>query len=185
MENGFKKSTTESDDEERIKSKFQKLKIFLKQKLNSNFKTAVEIAEDAKTESSASGSNTKSINPSKVSDLGPNQKIKPIPKARSLFMFSYENRFRRLCHFISNHRWFSNSLLVCILVSSIMLAAEDPVRYNSPTNDVCFIIDNFCQNIRVNQFFYLSDSEQIRLFFHERFHNRNMLETNFVWFHHT
>lgn len=95
----------------------------------------VEIAEDAKTESSA-GSGTKSINPSRVSDLGPSQKIKPIPKARSLFLFTYDNRFRRACHYISNHRYFSNALLGCILVSSILLAAEDPVNYKSTTNDV-------------------------------------------------
>lgn len=81
-------------------------------------------------------SGKQSINPSRVSDVDPSQKIKPIPKARSLFMFTYENRFRRACHFISNHRWFSNSLLVCILVSSIMLAAEDPVNYVSKVNDV-------------------------------------------------
>jgi hypothetical protein len=104
-------------------------------------KKTVEIAEDAKTESS--GSNTKSINPIKISELTPKQKIKPIPKARSLFMFTYENRFRRACHFICNHRWFGNSLLVCILVSSIMLAAEDPVHYNSRTNDVSIFFSIF------------------------------------------
>lgn len=96
----------------------------------------MEIAEDAKTESSASGSGTKSINPTRVPELGSSQKIKPIPKARSLFLFKNENRFRRACHLICNHRWFGNSLLVCILVSSTLLAAEDPVRYESSTNDV-------------------------------------------------
>jgi voltage-dependent calcium channel L type alpha-1D len=104
-------------------------------------KETVEIAEDTKTESSTSGSASKStINPASKVDLGSNQKIKPIPKSRSLFLFSYENRFRRACHFISNHRWFSNSLLVCILVSSIMLAAEDPVNYKSDTNDVIYTV---------------------------------------------
>ncbi len=105
----------------------------------------MEIADDAKTESSTSGSASKStINPAAKVELGSTQKIKPIPKARSLFLFSYDNRFRRACHFISNHRWFSNSLLLCILVSSIMLAAEDPVNYKSKTNDV----------ININVFFF-------------------------------
>lgn len=101
----------------------------------------MEIADDAKTESSGSG--TKSINPSRVSDLGPSQKIKPIPKARSLFMFTYENRFRRACHYICNHRYFGNALLGCILVSSILLAAEDPVNYKSRVNDVSVIFLSF------------------------------------------
>ena len=64
------------------------------------------------------------------------EKIKPIPDASSLFVFSRLNRFRLTCHHICNHRWFSNSLLICILVSSTMLAAEDPVNYKSETNDV-------------------------------------------------
>jgi len=76
------------------------------------------------------------MNPSRVSDLGPNQKIKPIPKARSLFLFNSDNRFRNLCHFVSNHRYFGNSVLICILFSSCMLAAEDPVNYESERNNV-------------------------------------------------
>ena len=76
------------------------------------------------------------MNPSRVSDLGPNQKINPIPKARSLFMFNSDNRFRHFCHFVSNHRYFGNCLLVCILISSCMLAAEDPVNYESERNNV-------------------------------------------------
>jgi voltage-dependent calcium channel L type alpha-1D len=101
----------------------------------------VEIAEDVKTETSGS---SKSINPARV-EFAPSQKIKPIPKARSLFLFTHDNRFRKACHFISNHRWFGNSLLVCILVSSIMLAAEDPVNYKSKTNDVSFpFASNLC-----------------------------------------
>lgn len=59
-----------------------------------------------------------------------------MPKARSLFLFTYDNRFRQICYFICNHRWFTNSLLVCILVSSILLAVEDPVEVavESPVN---------------------------------------------------
>ncbi len=90
-------------------------------------------AQDSKSDAANLAAN-------KLSDLTPKQKIKPIPKARSLFLFSHENKFRRACHFISNHRWFSNSLLVCILVSSIMLAAEDPVNYKSKTNEVYFFL---------------------------------------------
>ena len=84
-----------------------------------------------------------SVLPKRLSELQVAAKIKPIPKASSLFMFSYANPFRRTCHRISNHRWFSNSLLVCIIVSSIMLSMEDPVKHQSATNDVTIAFQLF------------------------------------------
>jgi voltage-dependent calcium channel L type alpha-1D len=70
-------------------------------------------------------------------------RVQPIPNSRSLFIFGPKNRIRRACHYTCNHRWFTNSLLICILVSSILLAAEDPVRYESKTNDVLLYFDYF------------------------------------------
>ena len=99
--------------------------------------------DDTKTESSTTGSGTKSINPSKVSDLGASQKIRPIPKARSLFLFNEKNRFRHFCHLLSSHRYFGNSILICILLSSFMLAMEDPVSYHSVKNEVIIILSCF------------------------------------------
>jgi hypothetical protein len=32
-------------------------------------------------------------------------------------------------------------------------------------------------------FFFIKDFKQIRLFFHQRIHNRNMLEAYCVWFY--
>ena len=112
------------------------------------------------------------MNPSRVSDLSPNQKIKPIPKARSLFLFNSNNRFRNLCHFVSNHRYFGNSVLICILFSSCMLAAEDPVNYESERNNVIKKII-FLKHFLITKIFF-SDFEQIRLLFYECFHYRNM-----------
>ena len=41
-----------------------------------------------------------------------------------------------MCHFICNHSLFGNVVLVCIMVSSFMLAAEDPLNSNSEHNKV-------------------------------------------------
>lgn len=49
-------------------------------------------------------------------------------------------RFRTLCHKICNHPYFSNVVLACILISSAMLAAEDPLRSDSPRNQVSCLI---------------------------------------------
>ena len=55
-------------------------------------------------------------------------------------------RFRMLCHRICNHSYFSNVVLACILISSAMLAAEDPLRSDSPRNQVscCRTVINIC-----------------------------------------
>lgn len=45
-------------------------------------------------------------------------------------------RVRRLCHYIVTLRYFEMSILVVIAMSSIALAAEDPVCTNAPHNNV-------------------------------------------------
>ena len=80
-------------------------------------------------------------------------KSKPLPTQNSLFLFSHTNRshltwklsgakpgalfrFRLRCHWLCNHPYFGNLVLLCILVSSVMLAAEDPLNSNSERNKV-------------------------------------------------
>lgn len=43
---------------------------------------------------------------------------------------------RRLCHYILNLRYFEMCILMVIAMSSIALAAEDPVQPNAPRNNV-------------------------------------------------
>lgn len=45
-------------------------------------------------------------------------------------------RLRRACHYIVTMRYFEMVILVVIALSSIALAAEDPVRTDSPRNNV-------------------------------------------------
>ncbi|XP_066152799.1 muscle calcium channel subunit alpha-1 isoform X1 [Euwallacea fornicatus] len=68
-----------------------------------------------------------SARPRRLSEVTIVNKIKPIPKGSAFFIFSHKNRFRVLCHWLCNHSYFSNIILVCILVSSALLALEDPI----------------------------------------------------------
>lgn len=43
---------------------------------------------------------------------------------------------RRFCHYIVTMRYFEMVILVVIALSSIALAAEDPVRTHAPRNNV-------------------------------------------------
>jgi len=45
-------------------------------------------------------------------------------------------RFRVICWRICTHSWWGNFILLCIMVSSGVLAAEDPLRADSPRNNV-------------------------------------------------
>lgn len=82
------------------------------------------------------------LRPRRASELGRiKTKVKPIPKYTSFFIFSHENRFRIFCHKIINHRYFSNIVLGCILISSAMLAAEDPIVERSYRNVILNYFD--------------------------------------------
>lgn len=48
-----------------------------------------------------------------------------------------------MCHKIINHTYFTNIILVCILVSSALLAAEDPTGNDVSRAGVGFIFE-FC-----------------------------------------
>ncbi|TNN83488.1 Voltage-dependent P/Q-type calcium channel subunit alpha-1A [Liparis tanakae] len=61
---------------------------------------------------------------------------KPMPPFSSMFILSTTNPFRRLCHYICTLRYFEMCILLVIAMSSIALAAEDPVWPESPRNNV-------------------------------------------------
>ncbi|XP_053110951.1 voltage-dependent L-type calcium channel subunit alpha-1C isoform X6 [Hemicordylus capensis] len=74
--------------------------------------------------------------PRPMSELHLKEKAVPMPDASAFFIFSPSNRFRVHCHRIVNHNIFTNLILFFILLSSISLAAEDPVRYTSVRNQI-------------------------------------------------
>lgn len=76
---------------------------------------------------------------------------------------------RVFCNKIVNHSYFTNSVLVCILVSSAMLAAEDPLEANSRRNTVR---DGSPSSWTPNSKNWLaSDTQLLRLLLHHRFHH--------------
>ncbi|CAJ0933163.1 unnamed protein product, partial [Mesorhabditis belari] len=83
------------------------------------------------------------VRPRRMSELPQVSKQKPIPKASSLFILSHTNAFRVFCNKMVNHSYFTNSVLVCILVSSAMLAAEDPLEADSDRNKILNHFDYF------------------------------------------
>uniref|UniRef100_G3PEK3 Voltage-dependent L-type calcium channel subunit alpha n=1 Tax=Gasterosteus aculeatus aculeatus TaxID=481459 RepID=G3PEK3_GASAC len=67
---------------------------------------------------------------------GPKEKIVPIPDGSSFFILGKKNCLRVACHNLIHHPYFTNFILVFIILSSISLAAEDPIKSHSFRNIV-------------------------------------------------
>uniref|UniRef100_A0A8C7TI40 Voltage-dependent L-type calcium channel subunit alpha n=1 Tax=Oncorhynchus mykiss TaxID=8022 RepID=A0A8C7TI40_ONCMY len=74
--------------------------------------------------------------PRPMADLQLKEEVVPIPEASSFYIFSSDNKIRKLCHRIINATAFTNIILLFILLSSISLAAEDPIDPMSFRNQV-------------------------------------------------
>ncbi|XP_018307177.1 ca[2+]-channel protein alpha[[1]] subunit D isoform X1 [Mycetomoellerius zeteki] len=81
--------------------------------------------------------------PRRMSEYNTTTKKEPIPAGSAFFIFSSTNRFRVFCHWFCNHSYFSNVILICIMISSAMLAAEDPLRTTSDRNLILNYFDYF------------------------------------------
>ncbi|XP_032174802.1 voltage-dependent L-type calcium channel subunit alpha-1S isoform X1 [Mustela erminea] len=79
--------------------------------------------------------------PRPLAELQLKEKAVPIPEASSFFIFSPTNKIRVLCHRIVNATWFTNFILLFILLSSAALAAEDPIRAESVRNQILGYFD--------------------------------------------
>ncbi|CAF0820027.1 unnamed protein product [Didymodactylos carnosus] len=66
---------------------------------------------------------------------------KPILPFSSMFIFSSTNPVRKFCHFIVNLRYFDTFIMLVICLSSISLAAEDPVHEFSFRNKILNYLD--------------------------------------------
>ncbi|XP_072001011.1 voltage-dependent L-type calcium channel subunit alpha-1C isoform X4 [Engystomops pustulosus] len=74
--------------------------------------------------------------PRPLSEMHIKEKAVPMPEATAFFIFRADNKFRLHCHRIVNNNIFTNLILFFILLSSISLAAEDPVRHYSFRNQI-------------------------------------------------
>uniref|UniRef100_A0AAR2LNR7 Voltage-dependent L-type calcium channel subunit alpha n=1 Tax=Pygocentrus nattereri TaxID=42514 RepID=A0AAR2LNR7_PYGNA len=72
--------------------------------------------------------------PQRLSELSLKEKTPPIPEGSAFFIFSSTNPIRVSCHRLINHQIFTNLILVFIMLSSVSLAAEDPIRSFSTRN---------------------------------------------------
>ncbi|AWP05166.1 putative voltage-dependent P/Q-type calcium channel subunit alpha-1A [Scophthalmus maximus] len=94
--------------------------------VNKNANTDQKKSEEKKEEEDEEGD-----------DGGP----KPMPPYSSCFIMSTTNPFRKCCHYILTLKYFEFSILSVIAMSSIALAAEDPVWPDSPRNNVLRYFD--------------------------------------------
>uniref|UniRef100_A0A3P9AK90 Voltage-dependent L-type calcium channel subunit alpha n=1 Tax=Esox lucius TaxID=8010 RepID=A0A3P9AK90_ESOLU len=76
------------------------------------------------------------IMPAKPEFSAPKEKIEPIPDGSSFFILGKRNCLRVACHNLIHHPYFTNLILVFIILSSISLAAEDPIRAHSFRNNM-------------------------------------------------
>nr|CAD7401311.1 unnamed protein product [Timema poppensis] len=81
-----------------------------------------------------------SARPRRLSEFNMGNTAQPIPQATSFFIFSQSNRFRVFCHWLCNHSYFGNLILASIMISSAMLAAEDPLNSTGGRNDKSFAL---------------------------------------------
>ncbi|XP_042894573.2 voltage-dependent calcium channel type A subunit alpha-1 [Parasteatoda tepidariorum] len=106
-------------------------------------------AEKGKNFNLEKGSNEdieKSNPPTKqnLDDDEPDEPIKvpkPILPYSSMFILSSTNPIRQVAHYIVNLHYFDLFIMIIITLSSIALAAEDPVEENSPSNAILNYFD--------------------------------------------
>lgn len=91
-----------------------------------------EVEDDAKEEKPPPG-------PDPNADSQPD----PIPEGSSFFIFSQNNFIRTFFHKVISNSFFGNFILCCILISSALLGAEDPLYDDSPRNKLLNKFDYF------------------------------------------
>ncbi|XP_061745003.1 voltage-dependent L-type calcium channel subunit alpha-1D-like [Nerophis ophidion] len=79
--------------------------------------------------------------PKRLSELSIKEKTPPIPDGSAFFIFSSTNPLRVRCHQLIHHHIFTNLILVFIMLSSVSLAAEDPIRTTSARNTILGYLD--------------------------------------------
>uniref|UniRef100_A0A3P8ZYW1 Voltage-dependent L-type calcium channel subunit alpha n=1 Tax=Esox lucius TaxID=8010 RepID=A0A3P8ZYW1_ESOLU len=79
--------------------------------------------------------------PQRLSNFSIKEKTPPIPEGSAFFIFSSTNPVRVACHKLINHHIFTNLILVFIMLSSVSLAAEDPIRNFSARNIILGYFD--------------------------------------------
>ncbi|XP_052599460.1 voltage-dependent L-type calcium channel subunit alpha-1F [Peromyscus californicus insignis] len=76
-----------------------------------------------------------------LQEVVPKEKVVPIPEGSAFFCLSQTNPLRKACHTLIHHHIFTSLILVFIILSSVSLAAEDPIRAHSFRNHILGYFD--------------------------------------------
>ncbi|KAH0510777.1 Voltage-dependent L-type calcium channel subunit alpha-1F [Microtus ochrogaster] len=76
-----------------------------------------------------------------LQEVVPKEKVVPIPEGSAFFCLSQTNPLRKACHTLIHHHVFTSLILVFIILSSVSLAAEDPIRAHSFRNHILGYFD--------------------------------------------
>merc|ERR1719427_1177307 len=79
--------------------------------------------------------------PRRLSEFNLKEVKQQMPESSSFFVFSFTNRFRKVCYNITNNKHFNNCVFICIMLSSLALALEQPLMQHSALNEVLDKID--------------------------------------------
>ncbi|XP_046144197.1 voltage-dependent calcium channel type A subunit alpha-1 isoform X13 [Osmia bicornis bicornis] len=101
----------------------------------------VEICPPSPTQNFKDGKGGKQSSEEKKQDEDDDTGPKPMLPYSSMFILSPTNPVRRAAHWVVNLRYFDFFIMVVISLSSIALAAEDPVWEDSPRNEVLNYFD--------------------------------------------
>jgi len=82
-----------------------------------------------------------------IEEPSPVNKVEPIPEGVSFFLFTQDNSLRVFCHWLQGHPIMGNFILVCIIISSALLACEDPLQSKSDINITLSYFDYFFTTI--------------------------------------
>ncbi|XP_036434229.1 calcium channel, voltage-dependent, L type, alpha 1F subunit [Colossoma macropomum] len=100
-----------------------------------NGETKVDMDEYEEEEEHDDGDDEEGGTQLNVADFAPpKEKVLPIPEGSAFFCLSKTNPIRVGCHTLIHHHIFTNLILLFIILSSISLAAEDPIRAHSSRN---------------------------------------------------
>ncbi|XP_073767393.1 voltage-dependent L-type calcium channel subunit alpha-1D isoform X6 [Danio rerio] len=102
---------------------------------------AEELADSSEEEEEEEPEVPSGLRAQRLSELSLREKMPPIPDGSAFFILSNSNPIRVLCYRLINHQIFTNLILIFIMLSSVSLAAEDPIRNFSARNIVLGYFD--------------------------------------------
>ncbi|XP_076228268.1 calcium voltage-gated channel subunit cacophony isoform X3 [Nomia melanderi] len=135
-----------AEDEEKVEDKEKQAQELEKeieslQKPKDGSPPKVAVCPPSPTQNFKDGKGGKQSSEEKKQDEDDDTGPKPMLPYSSMFILSPTNPVRRAAHWVVNLRYFDFFIMVVICLSSIALAAEDPVWEDSPRNEVLNYFD--------------------------------------------